>query len=111
MSKSNGEDGSIMNEIENLRARGASVLTNLEETNPQYKKYNDAMTYLDRIADGIKESNTRDKEDIFKPIEGTIQSDLDKEHIADVKKWDLDKYSNSYVANEIVAIAKNLLEG
>jgi len=111
MSKeNNSEDGSLMSEIDSLRTRGAALLTNLEETNPQHKKYADALTYLERIAEGIEQSNVSEKKDIDKPIEGTIQSDLDKEHVADSKKWGLEKFNNSYVASSLVAIAKNVLK-
>jgi hypothetical protein len=110
MNKNNSEEGSMLNEIEKLRTRGAAILTNLDKENPEYKKYQDSLTYLDRISDGIKQSDVEEKEDIFKPIDGTVQSDLDKEHKEDVKRWDLNEYNNSYVASELVAIAKSLLE-
>ncbi len=108
--ESNGEGGSILNQIEKLRTRGAAILTNLDKENPEYKKYQDSLTYLDRISEGIKKSDVEEKKEIDVPIEGTIQSDLDKEHKSDVKEWDLNEYSNSYVASKIVTIANNLLK-
>jgi hypothetical protein len=103
------EEGSIMEQIERLRERGASLRTNLDKQNPAYKKYSDAMTYLDRISKGIKDSDVQEKKVLDEPVDGTFQKDLDTMHSSDSKTWNLNHYSNTYVAKELLKIAKTLI--